>query len=104
VFRDGQNVTGHEPVGIATEAVDLDSVSATQVAHVPVAVQQLELAMTRGNVRESQDNVATGLSPDHQAGFLQRNGVAPTTRIQLAEHLAVFQRIFRLFGREMARV
>jgi hypothetical protein len=34
---------------------------------------------------------------------LQWYGGAPTTRIQLAKHQAVFQRIFRLFGREMAR-
>src|SRR5262249_53167443 len=65
---DGDLVAGGQRLLLDAQAVDLDSISAVEVADVPVAVPVEEFAVDAGDVGEAHADVA-GLAPAHRQGL-----------------------------------
>ena len=79
VFGNRQDIARIDSLVGHPHSVDLHAVAALQIADVPVARIDRQLAMMSRDIRESQHDVATLASPDQQALLQQRDRVSSPT-------------------------
>ena len=78
---DGQFVMGVEAMLLDPIPVHLGAIAAVEIANVPVALDELKLAMTAGNVGEPEDDIRTLSAPDGQDGLEKRNRITAADRM-----------------------
>jgi len=80
VFMLGERdqVAGRDETFLHSDAVDLRPVTASEIADVPIPAAEGQLAVMRGDIRETQTYVAA-LAPAHEQALFKQRDYVPAT-------------------------